>query len=71
MPPRCARLSHIGLAVVGIGFAFYLIYTELFTIHSICLGSTAAHVLALVLFGLVMFGDWLARPITDLDVDPI
>ena len=64
------RLSRIGLAVVGVGFAFYLIYTELFTINAICLWCTAAHVLALILFGLVMFGDWLARPIADLEVEP-
>jgi uncharacterized membrane protein len=59
------RLSRLGLAATGVGFAMYLIYTELFTIHAICLWCTSAHVLALLLFGIAIFGDWLARPLID------
>jgi uncharacterized membrane protein len=62
------RMTRIGVAVGGVGFAFYLIYTELFTIHAICLWCTSAHLLAFLLFGLVVFADWLARPITDLKI---
>lgn len=46
-----ARLT---LAMTGMGFVLYLLYSELFTIGSICLWCTAAHVLAFVLFVLVM-----------------
>jgi len=56
------RVSRLGLAFAGVGFATYLIYTELFTIHAICLWCTTAHVLAFLLFGMVMFADSLARP---------
>jgi uncharacterized membrane protein len=50
-PVVWARLT---LAVTGMGFVLYLLYAELFTIGAICLWCTAAHVLAFVLFVLVM-----------------
>src|SRR5262249_42428779 len=34
------RAARIGAAVVGIGFVFYLLYSELFTIGKICLWCT-------------------------------
>jgi uncharacterized membrane protein len=54
------RVSRLGLAIAGVGFAIYLIYTELFTVHAICLWCTTAHVLAFALFAEVIFGEWLA-----------
>jgi uncharacterized membrane protein len=62
-PSRLARLSRLGLATSGVGFAVYLIYTELFTVHAICLWCTAAHVLAFLLFVVTLFGQSLARPV--------
>jgi uncharacterized membrane protein len=60
-PAPLLRLTRLGLAVLGIGFALYLIYTELFTVHAICLWCTSAHVLAFVLFGVVLFAESFAR----------
>jgi uncharacterized membrane protein len=57
------RLSWLDLATGGVGFAVYLVYTELFTVHAICLWCTSAHVLALLLFGVILFGQCLARPL--------
>jgi uncharacterized membrane protein len=57
------RRSRMGLATGGVGFAVYLIYTELFTVHAICLWCTSAHVLAFLLFGVILFGQSLARPL--------
>jgi uncharacterized membrane protein len=62
-PSRFLRLSRLGLATGGVGFAVYLIYTELFTVHAICLWCTAEHVLAFLLFGVTVFGQSLARPL--------
>jgi uncharacterized membrane protein len=62
-PSLFLRLSRLGLATGGVGFAVYLIYTELFTVHAICLWCTAAHVLAFLLFGVTLFGQSLARPL--------
>jgi uncharacterized membrane protein len=46
--------ARLALAVAGIGFVLYLLYSELFTIGAICLWCTVAHVLAFVLFALVI-----------------
>jgi uncharacterized membrane protein len=56
-------LSRLGLATGGVGFAVYLIYTELFAVHAVCLWCTAAHLLALLPFGVTLFGESLARPL--------
>ena len=48
-----ARLASV---VVGIGFVFYLLYSELFTIHAICLWCTSVHVLTFILFVLTVTG---------------
>ena len=42
--------------VVSIGFISYLIYSELYTIHSICIWCSAVHVLTLVIFIAVVTG---------------
>jgi uncharacterized membrane protein len=51
MAVAAARLA---LALAGMSFVLYLLYSELFTIGAICLWCTVAHVLAFVLFALVM-----------------
>jgi uncharacterized membrane protein len=60
LPVRSAR---IGLAASGVAFALYLVYTELFTIHAICLWCTSAHVMAFLLFAVILFGESLGRPL--------
>jgi uncharacterized membrane protein len=59
---RPLRLARLGLAVSGVSFVLYLIYTELFTLHAICLWCTSAHVLALSIFAVIAFAESLARP---------
>jgi uncharacterized membrane protein len=51
------RAARLGLAISGIGFAIYLVYTELFTIQAICLWCTSAHVLAFLIFAAIMFAE--------------
>ena len=64
---RCAslqvRVARVGLAASGVAFAVYLVYTELFTIHAICLWCTSAHVMAFLLFAVILFGESLGRPL--------
>jgi uncharacterized membrane protein len=62
-PARLLRWARVGSAVMGVGFAVYLIYTELFAVHAICLWCTGAHVLAFVIFVVVIFADRLAQPV--------
>jgi uncharacterized membrane protein len=46
----------LALSVVGMGFALYLIATELLVIDAICLWCTSAHVLSFLLLLLVITG---------------
>jgi uncharacterized membrane protein len=63
--PSCVvRGTRVGLAALGIAFAMYLVYTELFTLHAICLWCTSAHVMAFFLFAVALFGESLGRPLT-------
>jgi uncharacterized membrane protein len=68
-PAALARRARLGLAASGVGFAIYLIYTELFIVHAICLWCTSAHVLAFFLFVVLLFATSLARPPTTSDAD--
>jgi uncharacterized membrane protein len=61
------RLTRLVGAVSGVGFALYLIYTELFTVHAICLWCTSAHVLAFLIFGVVLFAESMTRSVTISD----
>lgn len=63
-PGLPVRVTRLGLAALGVVFAVYLVYTELFTIHAICLWCTAAHVMAFLLFAVILFGESLGRPLT-------
>ena len=42
--------------VVSIGFISYLLYSELYTIHSICIWCSVVHVVTLVIFVAVVTG---------------
>lgn len=46
----------LAISIVGIGFALYLVATELLVIDAICLWCTSAHVLSFALFLLVLAG---------------
>jgi uncharacterized membrane protein len=61
------RLTRLGLAVSGVGFAIYLIYTELLTLHAICLWCTSAHILALLIFAVILFAENVTVPIPRTD----
>ena len=52
----------LALSAVGLGFALYLVWAELFQIHAICLWCTVAHVAAFLLFAAVLFGQILVEP---------
>ncbi|MGD0392342.1 MAG: vitamin K epoxide reductase family protein [Acidimicrobiales bacterium] len=60
-PSSIVRVARIGLAAVGVAFAVYLVYTELFTIHAICLWCTSVHVTAFLLFVVALFAESLGR----------
>jgi uncharacterized membrane protein len=49
------RWARLGSVIVGIGFVLYLVYTEVITLGHICLFCTYAHVITLLLFGLIVF----------------
>ena len=50
------RNGRIAAGVVGIGFVFYLLYAELFTIGKICAYCSGVHVVTLALFAVILFG---------------
>jgi uncharacterized membrane protein len=62
LPPawrvRSMRVAQLRLAsvIVGIGFVFYLVYSELFTIRAICLWCSGVHVLTFILFIAIVTG---------------
>jgi uncharacterized membrane protein len=58
------RIGRTVAAVVGIGFVFYLLYAELFSIGKICLYCTGVHAVTVVLFAVILFGQ---ASITDAD----
>ncbi len=46
----------VGATIVSVGLISYLIYAELYLIHSICLWCSGVHLLTLVIFVLVVTG---------------
>lgn len=46
--------ARVAMVLTGMGFVFYLIYSELFSIKAICLWCTGVHIVTFVLFILVM-----------------
>jgi uncharacterized membrane protein len=53
---RRLRMGRLVAAGLGVLFALYLIYAELFVINAICLWCTVVHVLAFALFTVVALG---------------
>jgi uncharacterized membrane protein len=49
-------------SVVGVLFALYLIWAELFRVDAICLWCTVAHLLAFVLMAVVLLGTAYLEP---------
>jgi uncharacterized membrane protein len=68
-PDPVLRLTRLGVAVSGVAFAVYLIYTELFTVHAICLWCTSAHILAFLTFVAVLLAENFAGPLTRSNAD--
>lgn len=62
------RLARLALAASGVIFAAYLVIVELFVLDAICLWCTAAHALAVALFGVIALGTAYADP-ADLQPD--
>jgi uncharacterized membrane protein len=56
------RRGRVAAAVVGVGFALYLIWAELFKVDSICLWCTAAHAISVVLLFVVLLGTAYLEP---------
>jgi uncharacterized membrane protein len=63
-PSPVVRGTRLGLSALGVAFAVYHIYTELVTLHAICLWCTSARVMAFLLFAVVLFAESLGRPFT-------
>ena len=58
-------LHRVRLVAAGLGFAFvlYLVYTELVTLHAICLWCTGVHLVTLTLLVTLLLADpWEASP---------
>ncbi|MEN3307829.1 MAG: hypothetical protein V7603_4031 [Micromonosporaceae bacterium] len=62
-PSPALRRGRAAFALVGVGFVFYLVYTELFTLGAICLWCTAVHILTVALFAVIAFGTAAAEPV--------
>jgi uncharacterized membrane protein len=56
------RLGRLALAAGGVVFVGYLVVAELFILDAICVWCSAAHLLALGLFGVVVLGTAFADP---------
>ncbi|MDQ2756580.1 MAG: vitamin K epoxide reductase family protein [Actinomycetota bacterium] len=50
---------------IGLAFALYLVFAELYHIHAICLWCTGVHVVTFVLLVTLIFGHLLAEPSDD------
>jgi uncharacterized membrane protein len=55
-PAPWLRYGRIAAGVVGVGFVFYLVYSELFTIGKICPYCTGVHIVTVALFAVILFG---------------
>ena len=56
MANRWIAPLRLAMAVVSIGFVFYLVHAELFVIHAICIWCTTVHVLTFIVFVAVVTG---------------
>ena len=53
---RAVAPLRLVMVIVSIGFVSYLLYTELYVIHAICLWCSAVHVLTFIVFVAVVTG---------------
>jgi len=61
-PQPWVRRARVVASVVGVLFALYLIWAELFRVDAICLWCTVAHLLAFVLMAVVLLGTAYLEP---------
>ncbi len=52
----------LGWSAIGLAFALYLVWAELFHIGAICLWCTGVHVVTFLLFVALLFGQALVEP---------
>jgi len=58
-------LVRVAWCAIGLAFALYLVFAELYYIHAICLWCTGVHVITFVLLVTLIFGQLLAEPADD------
>jgi uncharacterized membrane protein len=51
---RLIAMARLAMVVIGMGFVFYLLYSELISIKAICLWCTGVHAITFLLFVLVL-----------------
>ena len=61
-PARWVRQGRVAASVVGVLFALYLVWAELFKVDAICLWCTVAHVLSFALMVVVLLGTAYLEP---------
>lgn len=61
-PGRSWDVVRLGAAGIGLAFALYLVFAELFHIGAICLWCTGVHVVTLLLLLTLIFGTLLTEP---------
>lgn len=55
-PRRFVAPLRLGMSIVSVGFVSYLLYAELYVIHSICIWCSTVHVLSFLIFVSVVTG---------------
>lgn len=68
MDDAWVRRGRVVAAVVGVGFALYLIWAELFRVDSICVWCSAAHAISVALLFVVLLGTAYLEPADELPV---
>jgi uncharacterized membrane protein len=61
-PEAWLDAARLGWLTIGLGMVLYLVWAELYRIHSICLWCTAVHVVTFLLWIVVLFGQILSTP---------
>lgn len=61
-PGRLWDAVRLALAGIGLAFALYLVFAELFHIGAICLWCTGVHIVTFLLLLTLIFGQLLAEP---------
>ena len=62
-PRREVHWVRLASLIVGLGFVFYLVYTELFTVNAICEWCSSVHLITLALFVLTVVGYAVGPPL--------